>query len=44
MLVALRNEHAALAQLIALIESGDTSSEAIERIAKLMGQSDPNQT
>lgn len=38
-----RDENAELAELAALIESGDTSPETLERIAKLMGKSDPNE-
>lgn len=30
------------AELAALLESGDTSPETLERMAKLMGQNDPN--
>lgn len=40
---AARNEDAELRELAALIESGDTSVEALERIAKLLGQTDPNE-
>lgn len=35
--------NAELAELAALIQSGDTSPEALERIAKVMGQTDPNE-
>lgn len=35
-----RDSDAELAELVALIESGDTSPEALERMATLMGQSD----
>lgn len=38
-----RKIDAELAELAALIESGETNPEALERMAKLMGQSDPNQ-
>ena len=33
---------AELVELAALIESDDTGPEVVERIAKLLGQSDPN--
>jgi hypothetical protein len=41
-LIIERDEDAELADLAALIEGGDTSPEGLERIAKLLAQSDPN--
>jgi hypothetical protein len=38
--VAPLDQDAELAELAALIESGDTSPEALERIAYLLGQTD----
>lgn len=37
-----RDHDAELAELAALIESGDTSEAALERMADLLGQPDPN--
>jgi hypothetical protein len=37
-----RDEDAELAELTALIESGDTGEAALERMAELLGQTDPN--
>lgn len=37
-----RDDTTELAELAGLVESGDTSPEALERMAKLLGQSDPN--
>lgn len=37
-----RDPDAELAELAALIEGGDTSEAALERIAKLMGQARPD--
>lgn len=39
--VAPRDENADLAELAALIERGDTTEAALERMADLLGQSDP---
>lgn len=38
-----RDQDAEVAELAALIESGDTSPESLEQIATLMGQTDPNE-
>lgn len=36
------NEDREIAELASLVESGDTSKATLERLAKLLGQTDPN--
>ena len=40
--VMLRDQDTELAELVALIESGDTSEAGLERMAELLAQTDPN--